>query len=207
VALAFVAVSMMVESVSRLIAPETIDFTASLPVAVVGLVVNVVSVALLQHKHDHDHLHPHHHDHNHHAALMHVVADAFTSVLAIGALLAGRFLGWVFLDPVIGIVGGLIILKWGYDLTKRAAFELLDVDLGGELEESIREALESFDDVRVVDIHVWSLGRGLRSCIVTVCTDSRRDVHDYRGALREFALAHLTVEVRSVTSRPTPHRG
>src|SRR5690606_40505322 len=70
------------------------------PVAAIGLVVNVVSVALLHDKHDHDHDHPHHHDHNHRAALMHVVADAFTSVLAIGALLAGRYLGWVFLDQI-----------------------------------------------------------------------------------------------------------
>jgi cation diffusion facilitator family transporter len=194
VTLAMVALLMMIESVSRLVTPETIHYAASLPVAAVGLVVNVVSVALLHHKHDDDH--PHHHDHNHQAALMHVVADAFTSVLAIGALLAGRYLGWVFLDPVIGIVGGVIIMKWGYDLSKRAAFELLDVDLGGELEVSIRETLEAFGDVRVADIHVWSLGRGLRSCVVTLCSDSPRDVHVYRAALRSFALAHLTVEVR-----------
>jgi cation diffusion facilitator family transporter len=212
VVLGFVAITMMVESVSRLVSPETIDFGASLPVAVVGLVVNLVSVALLQHEHHHEHEHEHHHghehhhehDHNHQAALMHVVADALTSVLAIGALVAGRYLDWVFLDPVIGIVGGLIILKWGYDLTKRAAFELLDVDLGGELEVSIREALESFDDVRVLDIHVWSLGRGLRSCVVTLCTDSRRDVREYRAALRELALAHLTVEVRSLEAPCEP---
>src|SRR5690606_32040403 len=201
VALGLVALLMMGESISRLVSPETIHFEASLPVAVIGLLVNLASVALRHHHGDDDH---HHHDHNYRAAFMHVVADALTSVLAIGALLAGRYLGWVFLDPVIGVVGGVIILKWGFDLSKGAAFELLDVDLGGELEASIVRSLEAFGDVRVLDIHVWSLGRGLRSCVVTVCSESTRGVHEYRAALRDHALAHLTVEVRPAVTPCDP---
>ena len=196
VVLGLVALLMVGESIARLVSPEAVDFGASLPVAVVGLVVNVVSVLLLQRGHSQDHGHHHHHDHNFQAALVHVVADALTSVLAIGALLAGRYFGLVFLDSVIGILGGLIILKWGYDIATGAAFELLDVDLGGELEASIVEALEAHADVKVLDIHVWSLGRGLRSCVVTLASDSGRDVVEYRAALREHALAHLTIEVR-----------
>jgi cation diffusion facilitator family transporter len=198
VALSLVALTMIVESISRLVSPEAIDYGASLPVAVLGLLVNLASIGLLHHGHDHDHAHDHGHahDHNFRAAWVHVVADALTSVLAILALLAGRHLGWAFLDPAIGMLGGVIILKWGYDLSKGAAFELLDVDLGGELEASIVEALEAIGDTKVVDIHVWSLGRGLRSCVVALSTSSDREVHEYRAALREYALAHLTIEVR-----------
>lgn len=197
VALGLVAVIMIVESVKRLLHPNRIDFTSSLPVAVVGLVVNLVSVRLL-HGHDDDHDEDAHddHDHNHKAALMHVVADTLTSALAIAALLAGRFLGWVWLDAVTGVVGGLVILKWGIGLYRTTAFELLDVDPSPDFEEKLRAALESIDDVRVRDLHVWSLGRGARSCVVTVVSASPREVSDYRERLAAFDLAHLTIEVQ-----------
>jgi Co/Zn/Cd efflux system component len=127
---------------------------------------------------------------------MHVVADAFTSVLAIGALLAGRFLGWGWLDAVSGIVGGLVILKWGASLSRSAAFELLDVMPSSTLEDEIRATLESLDDVRVSDLHVWSLGGGARSCVATLVTATPRDPRSYRAELARFALAHLTIEVQ-----------
>ena len=110
--LGVVALGIALESGMRLLDPVRVDFGDAILVAVVGLVVNLVSAALLSHghdHHDHDHDHAHddhdHHDHNLRAAYMHVLADALTSVLAIVALLSGRYLGLVWLDPVIGIVG------------------------------------------------------------------------------------------------------
>jgi cation diffusion facilitator family transporter len=197
VALGLVAIAMVVESVERLLRPHTIDFVSSLPVAVLGLLVNLVSVFLL-HAHDDedDDDHEGEHDHNHRAAFMHVVADAFSSVLAIAALLAGRFLGWSWLDAVSGIVGGFVILKWGAGLSRSAAFELLDVSPSSAVEDEIRVVLEALDDVRVRDLHVWSLGGGKKSCVVTVVTATPREARSYREALARFELAHLTIEVQ-----------
>lgn len=198
VALGLVAIAMVVESVERLLRPHAIHFVSSLPVAVLGLLVNLVSVFLL-HEHDDDDDDDDHdgeHDHNHRAAFMHVVADAFTSVLAIAALLAGRFLGWAWLDAVSGIVGGIVILKWGAELSRNAAFELLDVSPSSAIEDEIRGVLEALDDVRVRDLHVWSLGGGKRSCVVTVITAAPREARCYRDALARFELAHLTIEVQ-----------
>ena len=127
---------------------------------------------------------------------MHVVADALTSVLAIVALLAGRFAGYTWLDPAMGIVGGLVIVKWGASLCKHAAFDLLDVETSSRLEDGIRTTLEHIDDVRVSDLHVWSLGRGARGCIVTLVSSTPRESAHYRERLAPFGLAHLTVEVR-----------
>jgi cation diffusion facilitator family transporter len=260
-ALGIVAVAMVVESAEHLVHPHAIDFMKSLPVAIIGLVVNLASVALLHtrddhqdhthpdkhepgaeraqhydhHEHSHDHgcrrdhthhadeghpqthtsaherareyeqgghSHDHHdhahhgHDHNHQAAFMHVVADALTSVLAIAALLAGRFLGWTWLDAVAGIVGGLVILKWGASLARTTSFELLDVSLSSSLEDKIRRELESHDGVHVMDLHLGSLGSNEKICIVTLAAKESRDVLYYHQALARFGIAHLTIEVR-----------
>jgi cation diffusion facilitator family transporter len=197
--LGLVAVVMMVESTSRLLHHHTIDFEASLPIAVLGFVVNLASVFLL-HDHEDDHHEPGHHtdahDHNHSAALMHVVADTLTSALAIGALLAGRFFGWLWLDAVSGIAGGLVILKWSVSLSRNAATELLDLAPTPEVEEKIRAALEAMDDVRVSELRVWSLGRGSTSCILTLVSSCPREPHEYRERLAAFHLAQLTIEVQ-----------
>jgi Co/Zn/Cd efflux system component len=128
-----------------------------------------------------------------------VAADALTSLLAIVALLAGRFAGYTWLDPVMGIVGGLVILQWGAGLCKHAAFDLLDVEPSARLEEGIRAALERIDDVRVSDLHVWSIGRGQRACIVTLISSTPRESAHYRERLAPFGLGHLTVEVLRCT--------
>lgn len=195
IALGLVAVVMMMESFERLFRPHAIDFAVSLPVAVLGLVVNLASVFLLHAPDDAgDHHEPH--DHNHRAAFVHVVADTLTSTLAIVALLVWRLGGWVWLDAACGIIGGLVILNWGAGLSRAAAVELLDVAPSPLLEDEIRGALESLDDVRVRDLHVWSLGGGVKSCVVTLATAMPRDTHSYRGALSRFALEHLTIEVQ-----------
>jgi cation diffusion facilitator family transporter len=196
VALGLVALTMIGESTARLAHPTGIDFVNSLPVAVVGLAVNLLSVALLHEDHDDD-ADEHHHDHNHRAAVMHVIADTFTSALAIAALVAGRTLGWTWMDPISGIVGGFVILKWGFDLCRSAAFELLDVDTTSDLEQRIRAVLEGIDDVRVLDLHVWSLGRGARSCVVTLVSAAPREASEYRARILALGgISHLTVEVQ-----------
>lgn len=181
---------MCFESVSRFLHPEHIDFSEALPVAVIGLVVNLVSAKLLEHDH-HEH-----HDHNIRAAYLHVLADAMTSVLAIVALLGGRYLQWTFLDPVMGVVGGVWIGKWAWGLCRSAAGQLLDVSPSVEESKALQEHLESIDDVRVADLHIWEMGPGRRGCIVTLTTSLPRESCFYREAILEkLALAHLTVEV------------
>jgi cation diffusion facilitator family transporter len=198
--LGLVAVLMMVEATRRLLTPHSVDFTASLPVAFVGLVVNVVSVALL---HDHaldghgrDHHSEHGRDHNHRAALLHVMADTLTSALAIVALLAGRYLDWVFLDATMGVVGGLVIVKWSVALCRASAAELLDFVPSGDLPARVRAALEAVEGVRVLDLHVWSLGHGATSCVVTVECQNPADPAFYRTQLQSLGLSHVTLEVQ-----------
>jgi cation diffusion facilitator family transporter len=201
VALGLVAVLMVGESLLRLVRPQAIDFANSLPVAVLGLVVNLVSVLVL---HAHDDEEHGEHDHNHRAAVLHVLADTFTSGLAIGALLVGRFLQWTWLDPISGVVGGVVILKWGADLVRHAALELLDVAPSPVLENEIRSALEAVDDVRVRDLHVWAIGGAAKSCVVTLASATPREPAAYRAELARFGLAHLTIEVERCTEATRP---
>lgn len=198
--LGVVALSMLVESASRLLAPHAIDFDQSLPVAVVGLLVNLASVALLHRHDDHEHEHDseHHHDHGHRAAFLHVLADAFTSALAIVALLLGRQWGWSWLDPASGIAGSIVILKWAYGLARTTASELLDVNTRHHLEDQIRAAMAALDEgVNLLDLHVWPMGNGRMSCVVTIESANSHTVEDFRKRiLDQVGLAHLTVELR-----------
>jgi cation diffusion facilitator family transporter len=207
IVLALIALSMIAQSMVRFFRPEVVHFREALPVAVLGLAVNLASIKLLGgHGHDHshgregheahEHEHHHEHDHNHRAAYMHVLADAFTSVLAIVAIVAGRWFGWTFLDAVMGIVGGAVVLKWGLDLCRTAGSQLLDATRVLPLEAKLRSALEAVDDVRVADLHLWETGPGRRSCVLSLVTSSPRDARFYRERILEIAdLAHLTVEV------------
>lgn len=135
-------------------------------------------------------------DHNLRAAYLHIVADAVTSVLAIAALLLGRYAGLWFADPAMGIIGGAVILVWSVGLCRQAAHQLLDVASSPELETWVRTQLEAIDDVRVADLHVWEVGPGQNSCVVSLVTSKPRDVDYYRKALlASAAIAHLTVEI------------
>lgn len=206
VALAFVAIAMSIESVKRLLTPEAVDYARSLPVAVLGLGVNLSTVMVL---HDRDastaghhgspghSTHAHHHDHNHRAALLHVVADTLTSGLAIVALLTGRYVGWLWLDPITGIVGALVIVKWGFDLAWHAARELVDMVPSPSLRDEIRQTLENMGDVRVHDVRVWPVGGGSQSCVVKLRAKTPRAPDVYRAELGRFGLAHLAVEVHT----------
>lgn len=207
VVLLLVAIAMMTEGVTRLVHPEKVKFDEAIPVAIVGLLVNIVCFFLLHpggHDHSHDHGHGHAHPHEEHdhdlnlkAAYVHVAADALTSILAIGALLGGRYFGWVFLDPAMAIFGSLVILKWGVGLVGQSGRQLLDVAPSPELEVKIRAAIESLGGgAEVHDLHVWDMGQGRRGCILSVVTSKPLPLEDYRAAVLAIApIDHLTVEI------------
>jgi cation diffusion facilitator family transporter len=198
VVLAVVALLIGWESLGRLQNPIGIDFTQAIIVAVVGLIVNLGSAALLHDGHDHAHGH-HGSDNNLHAAYLHVLADALTSVLAIAALIAGRIWGWVWLDPVIGIVGALVIARWSWGLMKRAGGVLVDHLPDDEpLPGEIREALEPVAEI--TDLHVWQLGPGQHGAIVALRAETPEPAASYRARLAHLhELAHVTIEVSQKT--------
>lgn len=197
VVLAFVAVWMVSEAIERLRHPQPIAFQEALIAATLGLAVNLVSVKLLAHRHDHHHGHDHHgHDHNLRAAYLHVLADALTSLLAIGSLIAGWFWGFSFLDPITALVASVVILRWAVSLCRSAAGQLLDVSPSETTERCIRESLRSIDDVEITDFHLWQLGPHSLACVVSIATATPRDICDYRDkVLAAVALSHLTIEV------------
>jgi cation diffusion facilitator family transporter len=188
------------ESLTRLLQPLPIAFNQAILVAVLGLVVNFVSAAMLWsrhgHDHDHGHDHAHHADHNIRAAFMHVVADALTSVLAIVALAAGLWFGAVWLDPLMGLVGAAVILHWSVGLMRDTGGILLDMEAGGDLAGRIRAEIESKEGDRVADLHVWRVGPGHFAAIVAIVTRRATDAAALKVALQaRYPLAHLTVEV------------
>jgi cation diffusion facilitator family transporter len=202
--LGLVSLGIAAESIFRLFQPTTVAFTEATVIAVIGLAVNIVSALLLAGHHDHhDHDHGHGHDHGHHhdnnlrSAYVHVLADALTSVLAIAALLAGRYLGWVWLDPVMGIVGAVVIANWAYGLMRSSASVLLDTT-DEHVAAEIRELLETSGDVRISDLHVWQVGPQARAAIVSVVAAAGVSADMVRERLAPVhELSHLTVEHRN----------
>ncbi|PAW51386.1 cation transporter [Pseudomonas moraviensis] len=203
--LGLVSLGIAGESIFRLFEPTTVAFGEATVIAIVGLGVNVLSAFLLMghHGHDHGHQHDHGHDHHHHhdnnlrSAYVHVLADALTSVLAIAALLAGRYLGWVWLDPAMGIVGSIVIAKWAYNLMRDSAAVLLDIT-DEPVAAEIRELLETSDDVRISDLHVWQVGPQARAAIVSAVAAAGVTAEVIRERLAPVhELSHLTIELRS----------
>jgi cation diffusion facilitator family transporter len=200
VVLAVVAIIMAVESVQRLIAPHAIHFNEAIAVAVAGLIVNVASARMLQDRHAHDHREPGHMrghaDHNLKAAYLHVLADALTSLLAIAALLAGKTFGWVWMDPLMGMVGAVIITKWSYGLLLDTGRILLDRDVDPRLVADIAARIEADADNRIADIHVWRVGANSLSLILSIATHHPRPPEHYKQLLNEYPeIEHVTVEV------------
>lgn len=181
IALGIVALMMMVESIHRLFNPESIQFNEAIMVAVIGLVVNLASMLLLQdhHHHGHDHHdhhghdHEHHHDHNLTAAYFHVLADTLTSLLAIVALIVGKFYGWIWLDAMMGIVGAVVIGKWTLGLMKQTAPVLLDESINKSYRDEITETLAPYAEI--VDLHIWKVsGHHYSAAIALKITVTKR---------------------------------
>lgn len=206
VLLATVSLLMMLEAVMRLMQPQPIRFDEALWVAALGLAVNLASAALLHrraepHGHDHGAAH-HHHDHNLRAAYLHVVADALTSVAAIVALTAGKWLGWLWLDAVMALVGGTIILRWAWGLARDSGRVLMDADVPSDAVLEVRRLLQG-GDTRVLDLHVWRLAPGKLGVIATLESPFALDAAAYRARLASIdCIAHPTIEVRASATGP-----
>lgn len=203
-ALGLIALGIAVESAMRLAEPARVAFGEATIVAIAGLAVNLISALLLSdghahhhhgHAHGHDHDHHHHHhgrDNNLRAAYLHVLADALTSLLAIAALLAGRYLGWVWLDPAMGLVGAAVIARWSWSLMRDSAHVLLD-STEPALAAEIRTRVEAPGDARITDLHVWRIGPSAHAAIVRVTgAPSSSAVRERLAPIR--AIGHLTVE-------------
>ncbi|QGZ32258.1 CDF family Co(II)/Ni(II) efflux transporter DmeF [Stutzerimonas stutzeri] len=205
VLLVVVAVVMILESLTRFWTPAQIGFDEALWVAVIGLSVNLLSAWLLRDRHDHHH---HHHAHddrasaapgrdlNRHAAFLHVLTDALTSVAAIVALLGGKYLGLNWLDPLMGIIGAVVILIWAKGLLRETAKALLDREMDDPLVQRVRARLEAVPDTEVTDLHLWRVGRVQYGCIVSIVTHQAYSADRYKAELAVFSeLVHVTAEV------------
>lgn len=248
--LLLVSFEMVSSGIQRLITPESVDFADALPVAIIGLLVNLVSAFLLDasqhghshggaHHHDHSHHdhahhdHAHHgHDHSHHdhahehsapdqsealrravhemghdhnlrAAYLHVVADALTSLLAIGALVAGRYFSLVWLDAVVAIIAALVILKWAWQLISDCARQLIDLGPSTALRDKVQHALEGLEDTRVADLHLWHVGPTQLVCVASVTTSGKTSLEEYKRAVRAAVpVDHLTIEIAPKVASP-----
>ena len=214
--LALVALVMAWESIGRLLSPVVIRFNQAILVAVFGLIINGACLAILgghgsfdgkrgrEHEEGADHVHPHaddHHDHNYRSVYLHVLADALTSVLAIFALLFGKYLRQQWLDPFMGLVGATLVVRWSWGLLRSSARVLLDLQAPDEVLGAIRTSIESEGDNRVSDLHVWSVGPGIYAAEIAVVSSRPRDPDDYYKLLPgELGLVHVTVEAHRCAS-------
>jgi cation diffusion facilitator family transporter len=217
VVLSLIALAMAGESVHRLFAPLSIHFNEAIAIASLGLCVNLVCAFLLKddphhhshehHRHNHrsEHGHSHAHDLNLRAAYVHVLADAFTSVLAISALTSGKFLGWGWLDPVVGIVGSGVVFSWAYTLLRDTGTVLLDVvPESSDLPTVIREGIESDGDSVVTDLHIWQVSSGKFAAIVSIVAHDPKSCEEYRRLLAEHEeLVHVTIETQHCRDHET----
>lgn len=212
IALAMIALLIGYESVDRFVTPVPIAFNQAIPIAVLGLGVNLLSALLLRdddyhHGHAHNHAHSHghahvHRDHNLRAAFVHVLADAAVSVLVIVGLGAGRFFGLIWMDPLMGLVATAVILSWSWTLIRSAGAILLDVCPDPALARKVAVRLEQGSD-RVSDLHLWRLGPGHLAAVISIVTHDPRSPEQYKRRLSGLAgLSHVTIEVATC---PDPH--
>ncbi len=224
IVLAIIAVLIAFKAITRFMAPVAIRFTEAIPIAAVGLAVNIASAWLLS-GHDHDHGHSHDHDHVHHrdhahghdahapgvaaqrdnnirSAYVHVIADTGVALLAIIGLVLARAFGWVWMDPLAGMIGAAVILSWSYRLLRDTGGILLDMNPDHAMTDRLRETIEQEGD-RLVDFHLWRLGPGHLCAVVSIVTSGGRDPVFYRSKLSGFkTLSHVTVEVIDAGSLP-----
>ena len=208
-----VAALMAFESIARMFTPSPIHYPQAIAIAVVGLAVNLLCAWWLRdqhghhhHGHAHDHAHPHHPDLNQRSAYLHVLADAATSVLAIIALLGGLYFGASWLDPLMGIVGAVLVSAWAWGLIRQTAQVLLDAEMDAPVVAEIREAVEQGEvPARIADLHVWQVGRGRFACVMEVEAGPGVEAETFRRALSVHEeIVHVTVEVRHAAGQGVP---
>lgn len=207
--LSIFAVIMVWESVERSMNPVPIQFDWAIAIAVLGLVINGLCMLILGghghghdhgHSHDHGHRerdHHHGHDHNMRAAYLHVLVDALTSFLAIFALLVGKYFGAIWLDPAMGVVGALLVVRWAKQLLGLTSGVLLDQRAELPIRDALRKAIESDADNRLADFHVWSIGPGIYSAAISVVTHNPQAPAHYKALIpTDLGVAHTTIEVQ-----------
>ena len=199
------ALLMITESTSRLIDPVPIAFDQALVVAVIGLLVNGASAWILmstphEHGHGHSHDHHHHHDHNLRAAYLHVLADALTSILAIAALLAGKYFGANWLDPAMGFVGAALVTRWSYGLIKDSSRVLLDKEASEGMSTELRQSIVGDTTDRIADLHLWSIGHGIFAAEIVIVSDEPATPAHYKSLIPDHLnVVHATVEIHRCT--------
>ncbi len=213
--LAVFALLMGWESVNRLLNPIDIVFNQAILVAVLGLVVNGISVLILgvndhDHHHEHhhhgDHGHVHHHDHNLRSAYLHVLADALTSILAILALLGGKYFGFIWMDPLMGIVGAVLVARWSVALLRSTAGVLLDRQGPADVRRVITESIESDGDSRIADLHLWSIGPNISAALLTVVAHKPLTADGYRARIpASLGLKHISIETHQCPAKEKAH--
>ena len=203
-----VGIVMVAESIGRLIHPLPILFNQAIVVACLGLVVNVVSALILKDQphghhhghdhHDHSHAHEHSHDLNLRSAYLHVIADAVTSLLAIAALLSGKFFGWYWMDAIMGLVGSVVIGQWACSLLRQTTVILLDrIPATSDLPVVIREGIENDGDSFITDLHIWQVGVNKFAAIIQVVAHHPKSPDEYREALKiHEELVHVSIETQ-----------
>jgi len=203
IVLAMIALLIGYQSVGRLFRPVPIAFAEAIPLAALGLAVNLTSAWLLREDHGHsaaavhEHGRHHHTDHNLRAAYLHVVADAAVSLLALLGLSAGRMLGWVWMDPMMGIIGALVIANWSWSLARSAGAVLLDMQAEAGLAREIARRLEAGGGDRIADLHIWRVGPGHNAAVVSLVSDRPEAPAAYKTRLAGLAgLSHVTIEVQ-----------
>jgi cation diffusion facilitator family transporter len=207
--LVMVAGLMVFQSVERLISPSTIHYDHAIAIAIVGLLVNLVSAWLLKDGHHHTHAHHEHaHDHDQHghhdlnlrSAYLHVLADAATSVLAIVALFGGKLWGASWLDPVMGLVGAVLVSVWAYGLLRDTGRVLLDAEMNAPVVEEIREVIAASPiSAQLNDLHVWRVGKGKYACILSLATDNDVSPDYFKQQLSiHDELVHISIEINRV---------
>lgn len=192
---------LLYEAIGRLLSPRPIAYDEAMLVTGIGLAVNVVSALVLTgrhgHSHEEEHDHGWRHDNNLRAALFHVVADALTSVAALGALLAAKYSGWVWLDPLVALAACCFIAAWAWDLLCDTSRILLDVEVADDLRKQVLNAIEADGDSRVSDLHLWSVGQGAFALILSVVTHADRDAGYYHNLLPcGVNLVHASLCIR-----------
>jgi cation diffusion facilitator family transporter len=214
--LVMVAGLMIYQSLERLIDPTPIHYNQAIAIAIVGLLVNLVSAWLLKDGHHHGHEHNHHehgHDHDDHAhhghhdlnlrsAYMHVLADAATSVLAIIALFGGKLWGISWLDPVMGLVGAVLVSVWAYSLLRDTGRVLVDAEMNVPVVAEIREVIAASPvKAQICDLHVWRVGKGKFACILSLATENEVSPEYFKQQLSiHEELVHISIEINKMTS-------
>lgn len=209
------ALIMAIESIKRFFSPVPIEFNQAILVAIIGLAVNGFSLLILRgsdhsdshHDSEHSHSERHHHahekhhhslksDHNLWSAYLHILADTLTSLLAILALLAGKYFGQRWLDPFMGLVGAALVTRWSIGLLRASGHVLLDMKVPAQVNKKIHDAIESESDARISDLHIWAVGPDIYAAEIVIVDSSPRDAQFYRSLLpNKISLVHTTIQV------------